>query len=300
MPTLSMLKQMAGQAAGYSGRQADCLPDANTAQEEARLPLGVPAIDACLSGGLVRYGLHEVRCSQSRDIGAATGFALSLLARAAREKSPAKARRTDGRVFWIIDPAAGFDSGLPFSDGLRQHGIDAGRLVLVRPERLKDAIWSAGEAARCGDLAALIIQIRGNPTAFDATVSRRLLLRARENRVLTLILRQGGEEEASAALTRWQAGACPSLPDKSLMDRSLPDGKQFRGIGHMRLVLTLEKNRNGQTGQWHVSWNPQTGAFEHAAQNPQAAHPGRPLSVSSDRPDCPAEMGQVLALERAS
>jgi len=304
MPTLPILKQMAGQAVSRAGP----LPGADTGQEEVRLPLGVPAIDVCLSGGLVRHGLHEVRCSEARDIGTAAGFALSLLTRADRENGLANASRTDGRILWIIDPAAGFDSGLPFADGLDQHGLNAGRLVLIRPERLKDAIWSAGEAARCGDLAALIIQIRGNPAAFDATVSRRLLLRARENRVLTLVLRQSGEEEASAALTRWHVSVCPSLldkglPDKGSLDNGLPDlaaENQFLGIGHMRLALTLEKNRNGQTGQWHVSWNPQTGAFEHAVQNPQAAHPGHPLSVSSNRPDRPAEMGQVVALERAS
>ncbi|MCO5134464.1 MAG: hypothetical protein M9908_09030 [Phyllobacteriaceae bacterium] len=298
MPSLSMLKQMAGQVTGLAGGPADGqagrLPDANATQEEARLPLGVPAIDACLSGGLVRHGLHEVRCSQSRDIGTAAGFILSLLARAAREAGSA-AGAANGRILWVIDPASAFDSGLPFPDGLRQHGIDAGRLVLVRPERLRDAIWSAGEAARCGDLAALIVQVRGNPPAFDATVSRRLLLRARENRVFTLILRQSGEEEAGAALTRWHAAVCPSLPDEGLANKARP-----WAVGHMRLVLTLEKNRNGQTGQWHVSWNPQTGAFEHAAQNPKAAHSGHPLSVSSDRPDRAAEMGPVLALERAS
>ena len=307
MPTLPILKQMAGQAVS----RACPLPGADTGQEEVRLPLGVPAIDACLSGGLVRHGLHEVRCSEARDIGTAAGFVLSLLTRAEREKmdweSGSVANQATnwatGRILWIIDPTAGFDSGLPFSDGLDQHGLNAGRLVLIRPERLRDAIWSAGEAARCGDLAALIIQIRGNPATFDATVSRRLLLRARENRVLTLVLRQSGEEEASAALTRWHVSVCPSLLDKGSLDNGLPDlaaENQFLGIGHMRLALTLEKNRNGQMGQWHVSWNPQTGAFEHAVQNPQAAHPGHPLSVSSNRPDRPAEMGQVVALERAS
>ncbi|WP_156892367.1 ImuA family protein [Salaquimonas pukyongi] len=282
MPSLSMLKQMAGQD-GH-------LPDANAAQEKSRLSLGVPAIDGCLSGGLARHGLHEVRCAHGRDIGAATGFALSLLARAGKAGGSVA-----GRVLWIIDPAAAVDGGLPFADGLRQHGIDAGRLVLVRPSRLKDAVWSAGEAARCGELAAVIVQIRGNPAAFDATASRRLLLRARENGVFTMVLRQSGGEEASAALTRWHARACPSLPDEGLYGEQTP-----WGIGRMRLALTLEKNRNGQTGQWHVSWNPRTGAFEHAAQNPQTAHPGNPLSVSCHRPDRPPEMGQVLALGRAS
>lgn len=277
-----MLKQMAGQD-GH-------LPAANTAQEKSRLPLGVPAIDGRLSGGLAWHGLHEVRCAHGRDIGAAAGFALSLLVRAGKT-----AASSAGRVIWIIDPAAAFDGGLPFADGLRQHGMDAGRLILVRPSRLKDAVWSASEAARCGELAALIVHVRGNPATFDATASRRLLLRSRENGVFTMVLRQSGEEEASAALTRWHARTCPSLPDEGLYGEQIP-----WGIGHMRLDLTLEKNRNGQTGRWHVSWNPRTGAFEHAAQNPPAAHPGNPLSVSCHRPDRPSEMGQVLALDRAS
>src|SRR3954468_22866357 len=45
------------------------------------LKLGIPPLDAVLGGGLPLAALTEIRASQSRDGGAASGFALSLVAR---------------------------------------------------------------------------------------------------------------------------------------------------------------------------------------------------------------------------
>jgi protein ImuA len=117
------------------------------------------------------------------------------------------------------------------------------------------------------------------------TATRRLMLKARQNRVFACILRQGGEEEANAAATRWRVRALPSLVDPQLE----------RGIGLLRLDLALERNRNGRTGQWAIAWNHRSRSFEHLP-----AYPVDRSAPASDRPHGPARMGQVVALDRAS
>src|SRR5215475_16051003 len=49
----------------------------------APLPLGIPAIDGALGGGLSRGALHEIAAAGEAATAAATGFALALAARPA-------------------------------------------------------------------------------------------------------------------------------------------------------------------------------------------------------------------------
>ena len=252
---------------------------------EARpLSLGASAADHCLDGGLPCGGLHEVRSPLARDIGAATGFALGLAARAMQAERGLR----DG-IVWVTDPAVRVDAGAPFPAGLAQYGLDPSSLTMVEPGDLQGAMWAADEAAGCNGLAALIFQIKGNPARFDMTATRRLMLRARQSGVLALTLRQSGEEEASAAATRWRVNTEISGADDTLE----------RGVGAMRLSLTLERNRAGRTGQWLLAWNPKDRSFDHAAPNPDArsnspAHSLDRLPVAADRQDPSGEMGQVL------
>lgn len=247
------------------------------------LTLGASAVDHCLEGGLACGGLHELRSPLARDIGAATGFALGLAARAMA------ADRGGRGIVWVTDPATRVDGGGLFPAGLGQYGLDPSCLTMVEPGDLQGAMWAADEAAGCTGLAALIFQIKGNPARFDMTATRRLMLRARQSGVLALILRQSGEEEASAAATRWRVNTEMSGADDDLE----------RGVGAMRLSLTLERNRAGRTGQWLLAWNPRDRSFHHAAPNPHAranppAHSLDRLPVSADRRDPSGKMGQVL------
>ncbi|WP_394690948.1 ImuA family protein [Hoeflea sp.] len=250
----------------------------------SKLALGAAAVDRCLEGGLACGGLHELRCALARDIGAGAGFALGLAARAS-----AKTRRGAGRIVWINDPAARSDGGGLFPAGLAQYGLDPSALTLVEPRDLQGAMWAADEAAGCAGLAAMVFHIRGNPARFDMTATRRLLLRARENGVLALILRQSGEEEATAAVTRWRVQTHASGVDE--LDQ--------KGVGAMRLSLTLERNRAGCTGHWLLAWNPKTRVFDHAADQPEIrdAPPAdslHRLHPSANRQDPAGAMGQVL------
>ncbi len=243
---------------------------------------GIPALDQHLSGGMWSNALHEVRCSLARDFACAAGFALGLAAQFGKQDAK--------RILWVIDPAASVDSGLPFPDGLSEHGIDPKRMIFVRPITLQDALWSADQAAKCSDLSAVVFQVKGNPKPFDMTATRRLMLRARESGVLVCVLRQSGAEEASAAATRWHVEIMPSGDDADFE----------HGPGQARHAQTLERNRHGRTGQWTLVWNPESRAFEDGTSNLETTHRVHRIHASAHRPDRPVEMGQVVDLERAS
>jgi len=271
----------AQEAQAYQAHRGRTLGDVG---ESRPLALGAGAVDHCLDGGLACGGLHEVRSPLARDIGAAAGFALGLAARAM------EAGRGGRRgVVWVSDPAARIDGGGLFPAGLAQYGLDPSCLTLVEPADLQGAMWAADEAAGCAGLAALIFQIKGNPTRFDITATRRLMLRARGSGVLALALRQSGEEEASAAATRWRVNTELSGADEIYQ----------RGVGAMRLSLTLERNRAGRTGQWLIAWNPKVRVFDHAAPHAKPpAHSLDRLPAFSDRQAPPGKMGQVLDRRR--
>ena len=247
----------------------------------------IPDLDQHLNGGMWTNALHEVRCSLARDFAGAAGFVLGLAAQFGKQDAR--------RILWVIDPAASVDSGLPFPDGLSEYGIDPKRMIFVRPITLQDALWSADQAAKCSDLSAVIFQVKGNPKPFDMTAIRRLMLRARESGVLVCVLRQSGAEEAGAAATRWHVEIMPSKPDP---------GFEY-GPGQARHVHTLERNHHGRTGQWTLLWNPENRAFEDGTSEDgtsktQTANPVHRIHASAYRPDCPAEVGQVVDFERAS
>ncbi|WP_417432605.1 ImuA family protein [Hoeflea sp.] len=273
------------EAQAYQAHRGMALGDGG---ETSPLPLGASAVDRHLEGGLACGGLHEVRSPLARDIGAATGFALGLAARAMQ--GDRSGRRG---VVWVTDPATRVDGGGLFPAGLAQYGLDPSSVTMVEPGDLQGAMWTADEAAGCNGLAALVFQIKGNPARFDITATRRLMLRARQSGVLALILRQSGEEEASAAATRWRVKT----------EISGADDNYQRGVGTMRLSLTLERNRAGRTGQWLLAWNPKVRSFEHAAPHPEfcantPAHSLDRLPASANRQGPPDKMGQVLDRRR--
>lgn len=248
--------------------------------KSGRLALGVPEMDALTGGGLSLADMHEVRCSASRDIACATGFVAGLLAQLMKRSA------RDGPVFWVSEGAATFEAGFLYAEGLSWFGVDPGRIIHVHPRDLGDALWAAGEVARSGNPVATVFHVKGNQRVLDLAVSRKLMLRAQTGGAPLFLLRQAGEEEASSAATRWHVAPAPSLPDA-----------QFeRGVGHMRLALSLEKNRNGQTGHWQVAWNPEKRSFEHAANpvSPRDAlpHPRLPLHAPADRPHPAAALGK--------
>ncbi|HYH19123.1 MAG TPA: hypothetical protein VD995_10955 [Azospirillum sp.] len=198
------------------------------------LPLGVPELDGALpDGGLPLGCLHELAGPEMAR-GAATAFAAALLARlAAGEKAGGPAM---GPAVWIV---RGRDLHAP---GLAAYGLLPDRLIAVRAARDTDALWAMEEALRCRRLSAVL----GEVGAVDLTASRRLQLAAEAGGVTGLLLRTGRGAgrvlaEASAAVTRWQIAAAPSVPDEP-------------GVGPARWRAELLRCRGGRPGSWLLEW----------------------------------------------
>jgi len=250
-------------------------------EDDARLTFGEGLLDEHLEGGLAKDCMHEIRCEQTRDVGAAMAFLCAFLSRNHKQGD---------KLFWIVDPSASVDAGIVCPDGLHQLGLEPADIVFVHPRDLKMAIWATGEAARQGGLSAIIFQVQGNPKMLDLAVSRKLMLRAQTSRTPLFILRQGGAEEASSAATRWRVSPLSSQKIET----------QKWGIGPMRYRLTLERNRTGQTGTWPVSWHSSERIFSHAAITVPPTRHRNTVSSSRDRSDIKKSLGQVMAFERAS
>jgi protein ImuA len=261
------------------------------------LSLGVKAIDDALGGGVQMDALSEIRILETRDSGAATGFVLALCVLALQARAD-KA----GRILWIGETVAGMEAGLPSAEGLLGFGLPPFRLLYARPARLDDALFMAELALGVSAFAAIILEVRGNPQKLGLTESRRLHLRARAAGRPLFLLRQAGEEEASAAPLRLSVR--PGLSKA----RMLPDGSPLKGtIGCPVFHITLEKSRNPGFPDFMMEWNPHERQFYPATQPSSRtvqqtgpADSGTQLPASVHRQDIASEVGNVLAFNRAS
>jgi protein ImuA len=261
--------------------QARAPPSLSPRRAGTVLPFAIPNLDRVLAGGLRRAALHEIRCAESRDTAAMTGFAVAVLSHLTAED--------DRLILWIIEAAAAGEAGFPYGAGLARFGLDAERLIVVRVATAADALWVFEEGLRCRGLAAVLTEIRGHPSLLDLTASRRLALRAREHGVMGLLLRQSDRILPGAANTRWLV-----TPQPAAASTEYP-----AGIGHPAWRLTLERNRQGATGVFDVEWNHDKRCFASLADTLREARPPLPRPVaplSRDRPFAPADIGKIVAL----
>ena len=224
------------------------------------LTLGVRAIDVTLhgglEGGLAPASLHEIAPVETRDQGAAVGFAFALAARAAG----------DGRdTLWIQTGFAALEAGDIYGPGCDLFGLPASRLLIVKVSRPLDALWAMEEALKCRALASVIAELPKDGAIADLTATQRLTLAARQGGGFGFLLRHRPSPLTSTAETRWQVAGAPSRPDS------------FGGLGRTAFALTLTKNRRGPTGQWTLAWN-------HHERNFQALSLGV-AQTAFDRPD---------------
>jgi protein ImuA len=273
----------------------------NRGEEEVthHLSLGIDAFDEALGGGVPLQGLSEIRCRLLADAGAASGFATALATRIQAEEKE-RSDQPYQPVLWIGDTVGTMEAGLPHAIGLVHFGLARRGFFHAAPRKLDDALWLAESAMQSGAFCAVIFEVRGNPTHFGLTESRRLNLRAKMAGKPLLVLREGGEEEASSAACRFLAEPAPARP------RALPDGSPLEGsIGNPVFRLTLEKSRSPAPFSLLLEWNSHDRRFVSLKQ-PQRlpdetfAHSGARLSASADRPDRTRQMGSVLAFDRAS
>ncbi len=192
------------------------------------LPLGIPAVDDALGGGLARGALHEVAAPGEAHLTAATGFVLGL------------ASGGQARVCWIAEDMAKLESGAPYGPGLDTFSLAPERLLTVSVARPRDLLWAMEEALRCRAIGAVIGELRHG--ALDAVSVRRLSLAAADSGALALLLRAQPGSDASTAATRWIAGAAPSA------------ARAFE-FGAPRFAAHLTRNRRGPTGSWILEWS---------------------------------------------
>jgi protein ImuA len=197
------------------------------------LPLGATPIDAALGGGLALGSLHELAPARPLDLGAAAGFALTLAARADERK----------HSLWIQPDFAGQEAGSLYGPGLTALGLPMERLLLLRVARPAEVLWAMEEALKSRVLTTVIAELTDQGTAADLTATRRLALAARDGGGLGFLLRHRISPEPSAAATRWNIAASPSIADA------------FGGLGRTAFTLSLVRNRRGPLGCWIIAWD---------------------------------------------
>jgi protein ImuA len=198
------------------------------------LPIGIAAIDRALpGGGLARGALHEILGADGDEEDGALAAALAayILGRLTGT--------ADGMVLWCL-PCPDL-----YGPGLAAHGLDPGRVVLVRAPRDAEILWAMEEGLRAPGIVAVV----GEVGTLPAVASRRLQLAAERSGTIAFLLRRwrnGGQamsERAlpNAATARWRITALPSRPI-----RDEP------GVGHPRWRIELLRCRGGEPACWEM------------------------------------------------
>jgi len=187
------------------------------------VPTGCGPLDALLPAGGIRRGSLVEWLSGEQAAGGAVTLALAVARRLAGAAPAASAARTIvvvDRGGWFHPPAV-----LPWMD-------DGRRLVVARPARDDDEIWTIDQALRCPAVAAVVGWPRMTPawapasragvarhTAAWATAMRRWQLAARASGAVGLLVRP----EAACREPSWAESriAVSALPGGGLHERRL-------------------------------------------------------------------------------
>jgi protein ImuA len=227
--------------------------------EEDIQPLGLPAVDAVLGGGMACAALHELAPAAPAQFGAAAGFALALAA---------LRTAAGGAALYIQTDFAALEGGAPYGPGFECFGLPMERLILLQVPRPVDALWACEEALKSRGVAVVIAELPEAGEAADFTATRRLTLAARAGGGLGLLLRHRLLPIATAATTRWHVASAPSTPDR------------FGGLGRTAFDLSLNRNRRGRCGRFIVHWDHHERVFL-----PQALSVGVAATADDGSPD---------------
>lgn len=235
---------------------------------------GHAGIDAALGGGLMRARLHEIFAFEADDAGCATGFTAAL------------ALRLGGTLVWLREGEAERRGGQLHAPGLVEIGLSPAQVILgTLPDALA-VLRAAADVTRCGDVGVAVVELWRDPRAFDLTASRRLALAAEASGVTVIALRIAATPAPSAAQTRWQVVAAPSLP----MEANAP--------GYPAWAIELLRQRGRPAGgAWRVEWNREQACLAEAlpvggaGTGGAAALSGAVLPLSAGRPARAAALG---------
>ena len=216
-------------------------------------------IQGVLPAGASAAGcLHEVH-AVARDWEAATAFALTMLGGA--ESGPiVTIRSAKGRL-----PAS------VYGEGLIALGLAPERLLLAHAASNLEMLRAGAEAARCGGIAAVLLEMWGRCPEWGLTASRRLSLAAERSGVSVLILRGDAAEQPSSAQTRWNIASAPSIA----LAANAP--------GLPAIDAHLLRQRGGPAGtHWRLEWDSEYGRFK-TARSDEATEPGTVVPLSGLR-----------------
>ncbi|MEJ8574910.1 hypothetical protein [Microbaculum marinum] len=266
LPDLDSLRRRIARLEGDGGGSAE--PDQS--RVASPVPLGHPALDDTLGGGLRRGDLHEIRASEANGA-LAFGFAAALAARLCAwpggdrvdvdrpplertAQGPTGRHRPGGRWTLIVTTFDGAGEwGRPYGPGLAAFGLDPGRLLIVETRRPREALWAAEEGLSSRALAAVLAEIRGDPAVVDMTATRRLTLRAARSGVTAMLVRPGAGAGLSAARTRWRI----SPPADLGVSESL-------ALPQPAWQADLERNAARPGGCFTLMWKPDEHVFTPA------------------------------------
>lgn len=247
------------------------------AQAAAMVRTGHAGIDTALGGGLLRGRVHEVFAGEAHDAGCATGFVAALALRLGLGLG--------GTLVWLREGQAEKQGGRLHAPGLAEIGPQPAQVILgVMPDP-RAVLRAAADVVRCPEVGVAVIELWREPRLLDLTASRRLALAAEASGVTVIVLRIAAAPSPSAAQTRWQVAAAPSLP----MDANAP------GYPAWSIELLRQRGRPAG-GRWRVEWNREQACLADAspaggtgaATGGAAALSGAVLPLSAGRPAGPA------------
>lgn len=186
--------------------------------------------------------LVEVMPAAHGDHVSALGFALAWALMASE----------GGLIFWAAPEEDFFEDGLPNAEGLAQFGMPLDRLLLVRAQNQKDALWATEQALSTPGIVALCA-VTPSKKGVSLTDTRRLLLMAEHYRTRCLLLRLDAAG-SSAARARWRVSAAPSEAEED-------------ELGPPSFSVHLARNRAGPHGlSFNLRWSIHDHAF-HLMEN---------------------------------
>lgn len=223
----------------------------------ALFALGAAALDGPLGGGLPRGRLHELFAAEPDDRGALAGAGLMLAMRAGA-----------GPLLWLRQDGGVRAAGGLYGPGLADLGLDPARLIeIIAPDEAA-LLRAAGDAVRCAQLGAVLIEPWKAARGLDLTVSRRLAVAAEKSGVTVLLLRAEAEPIPSAAYSRWQV-------------RSIASAGLEGTPGHPAIEIILLRHRGGLAGlSASLEWNRDEHNFRTATLS------GAVLPLPAGRPAC--------------
>lgn len=248
------------------------------------LATGAARFDAALGGGIPAAGLTEVHGRLTRDAGAVSGLALAFAARAAGRRA----------LVWIATSEMLHEAGEPYLPGISAFcGIGAGQLLVAEAAKTADALWIAEEAANLEAIGAVILEMRGNPSALDLTATRRLHRRALAAGHPLFLLRHGAQAQPTAAPLRLIVSPAPAASRLTLA------GPLRGSIGPPAFHVFIDKNRLSPQAAFLLQWNAVRRIFEEPSHEPATTDTGHLAALPVAGQDLSPETREIMAFPRS-